>query len=403
MKELGIPRYASDRAGDGNLSKLVNRAAILKLLRKGGGSSRASLAKESGLTKVTVSSQVAELIELGIVREAGAGASELGRKPVMLEVDGSAGRALGVSISTEGIRAVSMDPNGAIERDESLPLGDSSPEGVISATVEAVRRAKRRAARSRYGLFGVGIAVPGAVEPRTGRVLRSAKLDWTNVPLKEAVAERFDGLLHVGNDATLATFAERELYAPGSDDFVCLLIDEGIGSGAFINGEPHYGHNGRFGEVGHMTIVHDGPRCPCGNLGCWDLYGSELALRQALAAARGGAPVGAEELLALTASPPDWSRGAFSDFVAYLITGVVSIVNSMAPSTIAVNSAVLAASPSMFDALKAGVADRTIAHASGCELRLSSLGKAAPAVGAAMAASERFFEAIALRGSKWVS
>lgn len=400
MNELGIPPYMDGWTGDTSLSRIVNRARLLELLRRGGNASRASLAKDTGLTKVTVSSQVAELLELGIVKETGAGASELGRKPVMLEVDGSAGYALGVSISTESLRVVAMNAAGRLERDEVQPIEDRSPEGVVAAVAAAARSAKRRYRQSRFGLFGIGIAVPGAVDRGTGRIVRSAKLDWTGVPLMEAVSRHFGGIIHVGNDATLAAIAERELYAPEADDFVCLLIDEGIGSGAYINGAVHYGHNGQFGEVGHMTVVHGGARCPCGNFGCWDLYGSELALRQALGAARAGAPPGGPELLELAASPPEWSRKAFADFVGYLTTGVVSIVNSMAPSTMAINSAVLAASPEMFEALKAGVAERAMAHMSACELRLSSLGKAASAMGAAMAATDRFFEGLVLRGSK---
>jgi len=412
MTELGIPACADGRTGDKSLSKVVNRALLLDLLRKGGSASRASLAKASGLNKVTVSSQVAELIDIGIVMETGAGPSELGRKPVMLEIDASAGYALGVSITTESLHTVVMDATGRIQRDERQPLPDPSPDRVAEAVVASIKAAKKRYSRSRYGLFGVGIAVPGAVERQTGRVVRSAKLDWTDVELKQAVGKRYDGILHVGNDATLATIAEREMHAPDADDFVCLLIDEGIGSGAYINGAIHYGHNGQFGEVGHMTINHGGPRCPCGNFGCWDLYGSELALRQAVGRMRpAGAsrPVGApdaagvpdlEETLALAADPPAWCRAAFDDFVGYVTTGVVSIVNSMAPTTLSINCAVLAAAPALFEAIKAAVADRAMAHVSACERRISSLGKSAPAAGACMAVSQRFFEGLVLQGSE---
>lgn len=407
MNELGIPPYAGGRTGDKNLSKMVNRALLLDLVRRRGAVSRAWLAKETGLTKVTVSSQIADLLAMGIVRETGIGSSELGRKPVMLEVDASSGYALGVSVSTESLRVVTMDAAGAVVRDESEALADHSPSTVTSAAVAAIKAAKKRYRQSRFGLYGVGIAIPGAVERGSGRVVRSAKLDWSDVSVKAAIAKHYNGILRIGNDATLATIAERELHAPEADDFVCLLIDEGIGSGAFINGAIHYGHNGQFGEVGHMTVKHDGPRCPCGNIGCWDLYGSELALRQALGSAR-QASSGAqatrqaipspEELLELAAKQPAWSRDAFHAFVSHLTTGIVSVVNSMAPSIMAVNCGVLASSPYLFDEVKAGVSERAMAHAGACELRLSSLGKAAPAIGAAMAATERFFEGLVLQG-----
>jgi predicted NBD/HSP70 family sugar kinase len=397
MNDFGIPAYVNGRTGDKDLSRVVNRALLLNLLRRNGSVSRASLAKESGLTKVTVSSQVADLIKLGVVKETGIGASELGRKPVMLEVDGEAGMALGISISTGSLHVVTMNLAGKTERDESLPIEDHTPEGVSAAIMAVVQKAKRRAKQSRFGLYGIGIAVPGAVERGTGRVVRSAKLNWTNVPFRENLARLYRGILHVGNDAALATIAERQLHDPEVDDFVCLLIDEGIGSGAYINGAIHYGHNGQYGEVGHMTIVHGGPQCPCGNRGCWDLYGSELALRQALGAARKGPAPDEEELLALAAAPPAWSRKAFDDFIGYLTSGVVSVINSTAPSTMAINSGVLAASPGMFEALKAGVADRAMAHMSRCDIRLSSLGKAAAAIGAAMAATDSFYERLVLQ------
>lgn len=403
-----MPALAGNRTGDKNLSKMVNRALLLDLVRRRGAVSRAWLAKESGLTKVTVSSQIADLLAMGIVRETGVGSSELGRKPVMLEIDSGAGYALGLSLSRESMRVVVMDASGAVVRDDIESLPDHTPEVVTGVVASVIKASKKRYRQSRFGLFGAGIAIPGAVERGSGRVVRSAKLDWSDVAVKAAVARHYNGILKIGNDATLATIAERELYAPEADDFVCLLIDEGIGSGAYINGAIHYGHNGQFGEVGHMTVRHDGPRCPCGNVGCWDLYGSELALRQALAVASGGATGAAskragwvpssDELLELAATQPAWSVAAFQEFIGYLTTGIVSVVNSMAPSIMSINSAVLAASPALFDQLKAGVAERAMAHAGACELRLSSLGKAAPAIGAAMAASERFFEGLVLQG-----
>ena len=122
MKELRIPQYLDGRTGDKTLSKAVNRALLLNVLRKRGASSRASLAKMSGLHKVTVSSQIAELIELGIVKETGTGESELGRKPIMLEIAGESGYALGISISTACLVVVAMDLAGKTDYREFIPL-----------------------------------------------------------------------------------------------------------------------------------------------------------------------------------------------------------------------------------------------------------------------------------------
>ncbi len=396
MNDWEIPAYMSGRTGDKALAKIVNRALLLDLIRRRVRVSRASLAKESGLTKVTVSSQVADLISLGIVKETGTGDSDLGRKPVMLEIDGTAGSALGFLISTENIHAVEMDLAGNISHDEIIPIEKHDPDTVAEAIAAAAKKAKRRERQSKFGLFGIGIAIPGAVQRETGRVVRSAKLNWSDTAFMEKVAAAYEGLLQIGNDAAFATLAEHQLYNPGADDFVCLLIDEGIGSGAYINGTIHSGHNGQYGEVGHMSIVHDGPRCPCGNRGCWDLYGSELALRQALGAARGGRVPGQKELIELAAARPAWTRKAFADFIDYLTTGVVSVINFMDPSIMVINSAVLAASPEMFRSLRTAVGNMAMAHAKACQLKVSSLGKTAPAIGAAMATVDKFYEKMVL-------
>lgn len=387
---LGLPGYVEGMTGDKSLSKAVNRGLLLDLVRRGP-TSRATLAKESGLNKATVSAQIAELIGLGIVRETGIGDSGLGRKPIMLEIDAPAAYSLGVSIMTTTLHAVVMDAAGAIVRDETTALSDASPAAATKELAALIEKYRKEFSYSIFGLVGAGIAVPGAVEKESELVIRSAKLDWTAVDLRRALTEAYGGRIHVGNDATLATIAERELYAPEAQDLVCVFIDEGIGSGAYINGAIHYGHNGRFGEVGHMTIVHGGRRCPCGNFGCWDYYGSEIALREAIGAVRRSPPPDQAETLALAAELPDWCAPVFEDFVAYLTSGVASLVNAFAPSVLVVNCAVLEASPKLFGRLKDGLEDRAMAHFPLCELRLSSLGRTAPALGAAMAIQRKFF------------
>lgn len=388
--DLGLPGYVEGMTGDKSLSKAVNRGLLLDLVRRGP-TSRAALAKESGLNKATVSAQIAELIGLGIVRETGTGDSGLGRKPIMLEIDAPAAYSLGLSIMTTTLHAVVMDAEGSIVRDEISPLPDASPAAATRELAALIEKYRKEFAYSAFGLIGAGIAVPGAVEKESELVIRSAKLDWTAVDIRKSLAESYGGRLHIGNDATLATIAERELYAPEARDLVCVFIDEGIGSGAYINGAIHYGHNGRFGEVGHMTIVHGGKRCPCGNFGCWDYYGSEIALREALGVLRGGNPPDPAETLRLAAELPDWCVPAFGDFIGYLTSGVASLVNAFAPSVLVVNCAVLEASPKLFGRLKEGLEDRAMAHFPLCELRLSTLGRTAPALGAAMAVQRKFF------------
>ncbi|MBL8968489.1 MAG: winged helix-turn-helix domain-containing protein, partial [Spirochaetaceae bacterium] len=106
MLTRGFDRPDSGRTGDGQLIKSVNRNLILEEIVRRGRVSRASIAKETGLNKATVSAQVAELLAAGIVVETGTGSSEGGRRPVILELDGSAGVALGLGLSAGLLRLV---------------------------------------------------------------------------------------------------------------------------------------------------------------------------------------------------------------------------------------------------------------------------------------------------------
>ena len=391
--------FLEGKTGDKNLSKAVNRAILIELIKVNSSISRASLSKQSGLTKTTVSSQITDLIELDIVSETGAGESDLGRKPVMLELNGKCGYALGISITTNQLHIVVADMSGNVICDELEPITENNPVNVIEQLKKCIRKITRRNSKSRYGLIGVGLAVPGAMEIETGHLIRSAKLDWCDVSIVKQIAQSFKGYIHAGNDATLATIAEHELYASNEDDFICLLIDEGIGLGAFINGNIHYGYNGQFGEVGHMTIVQDGEICPCGNRGCWDLYGSELALRQMLAAISNKDIIDEDETIAIASSGDEFYTEVFNVWIEYLATGLINIINSLAPSAIIINNRILSISDKLFLKLKEKVAGRAMAHLPVCELRLSKLGKSAMARGAGMAVQGHFFNELILTGA----
>lgn len=397
MIDMGLPSYIEGMTGDKSLSKAVNRGRLLNILREEGSVSRASLAKKSGLNKATVSSQISELIEMGIVKETGTGKSDLGRKPVMLEIAGDAGYALGISIISEFLYVTVMDLTQHIILENIVPVHDVSSEKIIKLILQIIASTTKKLPPSFYGLTGVGIAIPGIVDREGDKIVLSARFNWVNVLLRSRIEKKYKGILHIGNDATLAAIAERECFNRESQDLVCVLIDEGIGSGAYINGSAYYGYNGKFGEVGHMTILHEGPRCPCGNYGCWDLLGSEAALRRNLADAENGKIPSQEEMLLLASERPLWSRPAFDQFVTYSAVGVVSLINAFGPSSVIINSDVLRASDEMYSNFKQAVEERTINRFPECKIKLSTLGKTAPSIGACIAVTEKFYHTLVIQ------
>jgi predicted NBD/HSP70 family sugar kinase len=402
MIDMGLPSYVEGMTGDKSLSKAINRGLLLNILRAEGSASRASLAKQSGLNKATVSSQINELIEMGIVKETGTGQSGLGRKPVMLEIAGNSGYTLGISIITESLHVTVMDLAQNIILENIIPVQEDSSEKIFTLIQKTISKIEKKLPPSFYGLAGVGIAVPGIVDREGETIVLSARFGWINVTLRSLIEKKYKGILHLGNDAALAAIAERERYNKESEDLVCVFMDEGIGSGAYINGSVHYGYNGKFGEVGHMTIQHDGPRCPCGNYGCWDLLGSEAALRRNLSLAEntlaGDKKIPSQETMLLLAKErPSWSKAVFDDFVAYSATGVVSLINAFAPSSLIINSDVLRASDELYGDFKKAVEERIVNSVPECEIKLSTLGKTAPSIGACIAVMEKFYHTLVIQ------
>jgi predicted NBD/HSP70 family sugar kinase len=394
MRELRFRGEGVPRTGDGGLVRSVNRDLILDELAARGRASRASIAKATGLNKATVSSQVAELVAAGLVRETGIGSAELGRKPVMLELDGAAGYALGLGLSASSIRLVARDLAGRRLASLEEPLASTEPTAVRAALAAAVSRYVAGAAPSRYGLVGIGVSVPGVVDAGSQLVVRAARLGWSSVELRSGLEAAFGCPAIVGNDAKLATAAE---YAEGGleGDILCVLVGEGIGVGAYLGGKPYAGPRGYFGEAGHMTVAQGGRPCPCGNRGCWDAYASEGAFLADLAQAAprpGSGPGSLAEAIELIRAGAPWAGEFLEEYADRLASGLVGLVNLFAPAAIVLNSELLAALPGLFASVAAKTAARTMAYNGACALRLSSLGPAAPVLGAAMAAADRFLD-----------
>jgi predicted NBD/HSP70 family sugar kinase len=394
MRISGLPADIDLLTGGGQLVKGVNRGRIIEELWSKGSISRAMIAKSSGLNKATVSAQVAELIEAGLIYETGTGDSELGRKPVMLELDGKAGFAIGVGISAWNIRLVVKDLAGHSVMSDERPLPALTPGNAISEIIAFLDKAFPSLPPSRYGLLGIGLAVPGIVDTRTELVVRSAHMDWNKVELAPYFTEHFNCPVHVANDANMATVAE-ELSGVPDGDRLCILVDEGIGAGILMDGKIYSGPKGFFGEVGHMTFVHGGRPCPCGNKGCWDAYASERALVADLSEAMGGGSVSLGDALAKARAGDIAVRAVFESFADFLASGIIGLANVFAPTSIIVNSEVLSALPELFDRIQSTFSSRAMAYDNGCSLKLSTLGHWAPALGACETSMARFLEAAA--------
>ena len=150
---------------------------------------------------------------------------------------------------------------------------------VIERIVRAVKDAIDECDLDLKQVKGVGVGAPGAVNPETGRVIFAPNLGWEDVPLKKEIEKQLDVPVFLENDCNVATLAVYEVELKARPRHVVgLFLGTGIGGGLILNGELYSGFNRTAGEIGHMVIEVGGPKCGCGNKGCFEALASRSAI-----------------------------------------------------------------------------------------------------------------------------
>ncbi len=266
-----------------------NRALLLQTLFHGGAMSRADLSRETGLTRVTVSDLVAELIADGIVAEKGVReASGPGKPAILVDLDRDGHQIAGIDLSgpDELIGAVLTLDGDVVERRRiARPGSEADGEGAGEATLAAViELARRLLAAATVPVLGLGVGTPGVVSP-AGTVLSAPNFAWSQLPLQAILQRELGVPVLVANDANAAVLAEYT-YGGAGDDLMLVKVGRGVGSGLLTGGQPMLGSHFAAGEIGHVTVGTDGgPRCACGKIGCLEAWLSASALAARLAAA----------------------------------------------------------------------------------------------------------------------
>jgi len=212
------------------------------------------------------------------VTEGGPRVPQGGRPSIPVALVPGAGHAIGVQVAREHVTLVLARLDASIVHGETRKFDPEMP-GALDMLEDFIRAEIDYAAARRLPLLGIGIAVPGVVDPETGTLRMSVRLGWTGMPLAARMREKLGLSVFVDNDISAVTAAER-LYGPGADcaDFLLVAIGQGIGLGMVLDGAPYRGAVGAAGELGHVPILPGGPVCSCGNRGCLETQVSTEAL-----------------------------------------------------------------------------------------------------------------------------
>ncbi|QPZ37856.1 ROK family transcriptional regulator [Paramicrobacterium chengjingii] len=228
-----------------------NRALVLQMLYRGSPISRADIARESGLTRVTVSDLVGDLQREGLVVERGIRqASGPGKPAVLLEMARDNQQIVAIDLSGHDVfRAVLTNLDGEISEEVTIPSPDVTGDKAAALVNDLLEWALQLTTAP---VLGVGIGVPGIVD--TDQIVRrSISLGWTDRALAPALMARFGVPVCVANDANVAVLAEHS-FASGGDDLLLVKIGRGVGGGLLLDGRPILGSRLTAGEIGRVLV-----------------------------------------------------------------------------------------------------------------------------------------------------
>ncbi len=296
---------------DSRAIRRYNLSLVMRLIADNGPRSRATLALETGLNKSTVSSLVAELIDLGLLRDAPQDEppGTVGRPPQSVELHPAGPFVLGLEINVDYLAVWATDLAGTVAHRSFVANDNRSgkPEEAIGHLARLAMQALALPFAESRTPMSATVAVPGLVDA-SGSLAVAPNLGWTDVPVAALLTEAlehppFD--IRVENEANLGAVAELDEGAGrGLRDFVYISGEVGIGAGVVLRGELFRGASGFAGEFGHLTIDPYGPPCGCGGRGCLErLAGQDALLRLA----------GWDARMRCAGSRPEWPGAMLAD------------------------------------------------------------------------------------------
>ena len=339
-----------------------NSAAVLGFLRRFETMSRAELSRQSGLSEGTVSRIVAALCAQRLVSEIGEENTTGGRPSTRLQLS-DVPRAIGVEIKNWETRFAISTLRGQLT--ETLVVRTpASPE----LTVQLIAEQARRYAKLHPCLHGVGVAVRGLVDSRTGVVAVGNDPGWLQVPLKDLLAKRLALPIWVENDVRAATQAEYYYTNGGGHAPRCLLyvnVTEGVGVGIVMNGTIYAGASMASGEFGQMVIADDGGDLRHDRPGCLEMLVSDQAVCDRFAQQQGKKSSRAADSAArvrricrLAMEGDRDAEEAVRQTVRYLALGVANMAFALDPEVIILNTTLNPAWPLLMEGIRAQLPDK---------------------------------------------
>ena len=373
------------------------------------GLSRLGMAARLDCSRSKTNSLIAGLVELGLLAETGPQASSGGRRAEMLGLPGGLGVLLGVDIGATSLDVAVLRPDCSVQAHRAENADVRLGPGAVLTRVRVLMRELLKQAGFEAGqVIGIGIGVPGPVDFATGQLVNPPLMPaWDGFSIRECLREDYRAPVFVDNDVNLMALGELWRLRRTLPNFLVVKVGTGIGCGIVCHGEVYRGAAGAAGDVGHICVEPDGPRCHCGNLGCVEFLAAGPAItRMAVAAAEAGeSPVLAECLRAHgTIAAHEVGRASrggddAANRIVQRAGGLIgrmlaSVVNFFNPSHVFIGGGITRIGPLFLAAVRQSVYQRSLALSTRqLEIQYAPLGARGGLVGAGVLAMHETLKA----------
>ena len=341
---------------DSKFIKNINRAIILEEIVKNEPVSRSDLAKITGLNKVTVSSQISDLLDEKLLVEKKSENSpgiSGGKKPILLSLNKKCAYSLGLELKKDSISSILTNLNGEIINKETFPVKKTSPEFIVNKIEEIFKHYTKNIKNSKFGIIGLSVGVHGKID-KTDIIIECNNLKWKNINLKKMLQKTFPDLsINIKNNNYFSVLAEKSFYDIPDAPFIYLNMSAGIGSGIVIDNNILLGVNGLSSEAGHISIELNGRKCYCGRKGCWETYACEKAFLKDLSELK-KKNISYEKFFKLVDDneKDEDITALLADYENYIYSGLLSIINIFDPKLILIYNRILNIYPALIKNLK---------------------------------------------------
>ena len=306
--------------------------------------------------------------------------------------------ALGLDVGGTKVAGFVVSERGEVRDRVELPTPAQDAEAIMQTLFAAVEEL-----RSRAEPVALGVGAAGMVEAGTGTMRWAPNIAWRDLPIRDRVAERFALPVVVDNDANAAAWGEYRAGAGrGYRHLLMITVGTGIGGGIVMDGQLYRGAHGFAAEIGHIIVEPGGPRCGCGNLGCWEQVASGQALDRAateaarsdpeggVARAAAGAPPSGRHVATAAGNGDEDALAILAEVGLRLGQGMAGLANVLDPDAILIGGGVAEIGAPLLDPARAAFLASIEApgHRPEVPVVAAALGNDAGGIGAGLLALE---------------